>query len=355
MYSKKPMQSLNERGNVAKKGNGLDKAINTIQDAISNKSSGQNLNIAILSLPYGGRSELVDEIIDLYPHEVNRTIFSSITDSNRSLSLPERKGKIMIFDNCHYQYTRKIGGFEQIEGFLNKISSYDAGICITTWNIHSWNYLVQVLDIDKYFSLQVTVPSLDQDEIKDLLVSGSNKDIQFVNDSEEPDGKLRHFLKKSFMKKLTNKKFNLYTFHMLISDLIHVIKGGNDMDPESMILKEITKRSYGDSEIAKEIWHEWIDGNTVRTSNIKKAYVDIDLDDMGRFVLFLLIATEYITKEEIVDVINSEDNNKYLLMNKALFHLSGIGVITKNNGYYSIRPENIYSVIKYLESIRLVW
>lgn len=350
------MQNINEKDNAAKTSYGLDKAIDTIQDAISNKRPEKKLNIAIISLPYGGKSELVDEIIYLYPREVSRVTFSSITDGKNRPSIPEKRERIMIFDNCHYLYARKIGGFEQIEDFLSRISSSDGEICISTWNLHSWNYLVQVLDLDKYFTMHVYTPSLEQNEIRDFLLSSHNKDIQFINDSEEHYKKLIYFLKNPLVKKLTNNKLNLYNFHINFSYLISILKRKNNEDPESVIFKEITKLSYGNPGIAKNIWKEWFDDdNTMKTSNVKKAYADIDLDDTGRFILFLIIATGHINQEEIAAIVNSGDTNDDLLINKVLFQLSRIDVITKINGYYSIKPEMIYSVIRYLEDVRMVW
>nr|HML27170.1 hypothetical protein [Methanomethylovorans sp.] len=51
---------------------GMDEQIAAIQKAISDFEAGQRVNVAILALPYAGKSELVDEIVEMHPHDVTK-------------------------------------------------------------------------------------------------------------------------------------------------------------------------------------------------------------------------------------------------------------------------------------------
>ena len=333
---------------------GFDKAVETINKAISDNVPEKKLNIAILSLPYGGKSQLVEDIIQTYPGQTTRTTFSSVPKNKSDIPLPDKKERIMIFDNCHYLYTRKIGGFDTIEEFLNKMLLQDNGICITTWNIHSWNYLDQVLNISKYFSVKITIPSLEKEEMKDFLLQ-DNSDIEFVDDTQKEEKNVIEIARKPVLEKITKSKLHLYSVHINYSYLLSLLQRNNDESPESVILREITKISYGNPGLAKKIWTKWLDNNQIKVSSTTGAHIDIDLDNTGQFILALIISYGHITKNEIADSISWDCSGNSTEINKVFFQLSDMDLIVKDDNYYSIKPEKMYSAISYLEKIRQVW
>jgi hypothetical protein len=333
---------------------GFDKAVETINKAIDDTDPAKKLNIAILSLPYGGKSQLLEDIIYTHPSHTVRTNFSSVLKKRSDIPLPEKKEKIMIFDNCHYLYTRKIGGFDIIEDFLNRMLLQDNRICITTWNIHSWNYLDQVLNISKYFSLQIAIPSLEKDEMKDFLIP-DNSDIEFINDTQKEDKKIIEISKRPVLEKITKSKFHFYSIHVDYSHLFSLLKRNKDESPESIILREITKLSYGNPGLAKKIWVKWLDNNKIKVSTTSNAYVNIDLDDTGQFILAQIMSYGHITKDEISDIISWDCSDNSTEIDKVLFQLSDMDFIVRDDDNYSIKPEKMYSVITYLKNIRQVW
>ncbi len=235
---------------------GLDEAIEAVQKAISDFGSGQRVNIAIMALPFAGKSKLLDEIVKIHPHEVTKITFSSIISNREELPLLEETNKIMVFDNCHYLYMRKIGGFDVLEEFLKMVISSDDRLYITTWNIHSWNYLDRVMDIGKYFPVQLIIPQMDQEDLKKFLLSEYEQgEIQFVNDTEVREDKIFTIVKRPVAEKSIHSRINIYS----------------------------------------------------------------------------------------------------LKINKILFEMFHQNLIAKHADHYSVKPEKLHVVIKYLENIRLVW
>ncbi|WP_321416979.1 hypothetical protein [uncultured Methanomethylovorans sp.] len=335
---------------------GLDEPIATIQKAISGFESGQRLNIAIIALPYAGKSELVDEIVKIHSHEVTTVRFSSIISSKDEISLPENSTKIIIFDNCHYLYMRKVGGFDVIKEFLNMVLSSDERLCITTWNIHSWNYLEQVLDIGRYFPIQVKIPPLNTADMEKFVLSVyEENEIQFVDDSDKKNTKIFTSVKIPITEKITHRTINLYSFQINYTALrillFHIKK---DENAESVIFKELTKVSHGNPGVATEIWNKWLEYPLIKTSSINSDFGDIDLDDTGAFVLYIVLSMGHIRKEELEIIMNQSHNVDEIMINKIIFEMLNQDLIAKNDEYYSVKPEKLYVVIKYLENIRLV-
>lgn len=351
------MVSLDEQDSGNKLLFGMDEQIAAIQKAISDFEAGQRVNVAILALPYAGKSELVDEIVEMHPHDVTKVTFSSIIDNKDQIPLLGDSNKIMIFDNCHYLYMRKIGGFDVIEEFLNMMLSSDEILYITTWNIHSWNYLHRVLGIGKYFPVQVNIPSLNSADMKEFLLSAYDEgEIQFVNDTEVKDEKIFQVAKRPIAEKITHGKLNLYTLRINYVALQTLLFHRTPSESaESIIFKEITKISRGNPGVAKEIWNKWLQYPVIKTSSINIVHGDIELDSNGRFVLYIILSMGYITQAELKNILNLSCDADDMMVNRLLFEIISQNLIVKKDEYYSIRPEKLYSVVKYLENIRLVW
>lgn len=352
------MVTSDEQDSVKKLIFGMDEQIAAIQKAISDFEDGQRVNIAILALPYAGKSELVDEIVKMHPHEVTKVTFSSIIDNKDHIPLLGDPNKIMIFDNCHYLYMRKIGGFDVIEEFLNVMLSSDERLYITTWNIHSWNYLHRVLDIGRYFPVQVHIPLLNSADMKEFLLSAYDEgEIQFVNDIHVKEEKIFQVTKIPIAQQITHGKVNLYSLHINYVALRTLLFNRTPSETaESIIFNEITKISRGNPGVAKKIWNKWLEYPIVKTSSTKNIVPsDIELDSTGRFVLYIILSMGYIKKEELKNILYLSCNADDMMISRLLFEMLSQKLILENDEYYSILPEKLHVVVKYLENLRLVW
>ncbi len=80
----------------------------------------------------------------------------------------------MIIDDCQFLYARRIGGFDILEDFLKNVAS-SSNFFITTWNLYSWKYLDEVLDIGTYFPVQIVLPRFTAGDIKECILSCTKK------------------------------------------------------------------------------------------------------------------------------------------------------------------------------------
>jgi len=191
---------------------GFKDEIESIQKAITGFESGQKLDIAIISEPFAGRTTLVNAIDELTAHRVTKLSFSSIVKNKEAVMFPERPKKIIVIDNCHFLYMRRIGGFEIIEDFLKSVVSSN-NLFITTWNLYSWNYLDEVINIGQSFPIQVKLPKFSPSELKELILSGYKEDeLKFLDDVTSEDKRIIYFFRYPVTVKPLEKTINIPFF-----------------------------------------------------------------------------------------------------------------------------------------------
>ncbi len=149
--------------------------IANIQAAIADFESGKKLNIAIIAEPFAGRTAIANEIETINVQKVTRLNLLCPVKNRSEIALPEQSKRIVIIDDCQFLYTRRIGGFDILEDFLKNVAS-SSNLFITTWNLYSWKYLDEVLDIGTYFPVQIALPRLTAGDIKECILSMYEKD-----------------------------------------------------------------------------------------------------------------------------------------------------------------------------------
>ena len=113
---------------------GLRDEIGTIQAAIADFEIGKRLNVTIIAEP-GGKTTLSGEIEKINLNRATKITFSEIVRDKKEISLPDDSKRVVIFDNCHFLYMRKPGGFDIFYDFLDMISS-DQYLLLPGTSIH---------------------------------------------------------------------------------------------------------------------------------------------------------------------------------------------------------------------------
>ena len=107
--------------------------IKTIQDVIDNFEKGNPNHIAVISEPFSGMDYILDKITGDNSQKINNIkLFSPVTDKKFFTNFHTDK-EVILLRNCQFLYTKKIGGFNVFEAFLNNISSTDK-LFVTGWN-----------------------------------------------------------------------------------------------------------------------------------------------------------------------------------------------------------------------------
>jgi hypothetical protein len=342
---------MNESEEIHTQFIGFQAEIANIQTAVAEFECGHNLNIAIIGEPYSGKTILIDEIEKMNPEKITKLSFSSIVSNKDQIKIPEQSKRIVLIDDCNFLYLRRIGGFEIIEDFLKSVVSSDK-IFITSWNLYSWNYLDEVINIGKFFPVQIKLPKFTTDQIKEFLLSNyKEKEIRFEEDVEFEKEKVIEPRKYVVIIKHPEKKINIPYFKINYSLLkIRLLKKEERVAVEDIIFEKIHRISNGNPGVAKIVWQRSLEYPTIKPSKIKDESFNIDLDYNESFVLNIILSMKSIEKNALSKILGPD-----FQVDKIVFQLSRQGLVGEKNGSYFIKPESLKRIVEFLKKLRLVW
>ena len=329
---------------------GLGDEIERIQGALTDFESGQKVDIAIISEPFAGRTTLVNQIEKMTTHKVTKLSFSSRVKDKEELKIPEHPERIVILDNCHFLYLRTIGGFDLLEDFLKSILSSN-NLFITTWNLYSWNYLDEVLNIGQFFPIQLKLPKFTPGELKELILSGYKEgELEFIDDVTPEAKRVVNIVRYPVAIKRLEKSFTIPFFKLDFARLrFRLSRKEEKKKAEDIVFEMINRVSNGNPGVAKVIWAKSLEYPSIKPSSVREPSFKIELDYTESFILYVILSMESITEEELVEITGE------MKVDQILYRLAQQGLITVEYGYYKIRPEAVNSVVNYLKKSRVMW
>ncbi|KAF5040265.1 hypothetical protein DSECCO2_535260 [anaerobic digester metagenome] len=331
---------------------GLREEIGEIQSAIADFEVGKKLNIAIIAGTLAGKTALLGEIGRLNSTRSTGITLSRIVRDRKEISLPDNVKRIVLFDNCHFLYMRKTGGFDVFYEFLKMISSQER-LFITTWNLYSWRYLNEAFKIGKYFPVQIFVPSFEKKNLRTFILKRYGEaEIRFDDGKDSEKEPILYIAKYPLDLALLGKKMLIPVIKINISYLKgRFLKKEEIKSAEDRVFEKIYLESGGNPGVALRIWELGIDYPRIKPEYIGQFSYDIELEYEESFVLSLILSYQSLKKTEIIEMIGS-----VLRTDEILFRLIAQELVSKDEaGSYRVRPEALGSVIAYLEKLRLVW
>ncbi|MCD1295279.1 hypothetical protein CUJ83_09735 [Methanocella sp. CWC-04] len=326
---------------------GFSDEIDKIWKALNTLETGRKTNIAIISEPYAGKTTLINEIERLSIKKITKISLTKIVKNKEELSALDNSEPIVLIDDCQYLYMRKIGGFDVLEYFLDRVVDPDK-IFITTWNIFSWNYLNEIYQLDHYFPVVIKVPKFSQDMIKQLIMSRYQPDeVKFIEDVEARNKPLIHF----YMK---NVKIGPFTIDMPIPEINYknfegLYRKKEIVAPEDVVFKKTYNVSFGNPGTAVVIWNRSLEATTIKSSKIEEPIFNIDIDYSESFILSIILSMKTVSREDLKGIAGSRED-----IDKILYRLMTQGLITQDKDTYSITSEALYSIVAYLRKSRQV-
>lgn len=332
---------------------GFKEEIAGIQTAIADFETGHKLNIAIISEPFAGRTTLVNEIERINNLKVTRLSFSSVVKNSDEIILHDPSKRIVIIDYCHFLYMRKIGGFDVLQNFLKLVASSN-NLFITTWNLYSWKYLDAVMDIGRFFPIQINLSKFTTNEIKESILSMYKPgEIKFVEDAESEKENLIDIVKYPVTIKPLKKSINIIFLkinYQILKNMLGVRLFKKKVTIEDIIFQKINKISNGNPGVSKVVWQKSLNYPVIKPSMVKDFSFNIELNYNESFILSIILSMRYINKEELAEIVGPEYQ-----MDEILFRLVKQGLVAIEGDYCSIRPEALRSTVDYLKKLRLVW
>ncbi|MCZ7397525.1 MAG: hypothetical protein O8C59_03325 [Candidatus Methanoperedens sp.] len=291
---------------------GFQEELASIQTAIADFESGRKLNIAVMAEPFAGRTALLDAIEKMNPQKVTRLSFSSIVKNK--ITLPESPKRIILIDDCQFLYTRKTGGFDVLDDFLELVSPSNY-LFITSWNLYSWKYLDEVMNIGRYFPIQVSLSKFTAAEIKESILSKYKPDeIKFVEDVEFEKEKIIEVAKYPLALKLMKKSIpvNIPFLKINFDSIKFILRREEKVAIEDIIFEKILQVSNGNPGVAQVVWQKSLEYPVIKPGRIKEFTFNIDLDYTEAFVLSTILSMKSIKKEELAEIAEYEHTEEIL-------------------------------------------
>ncbi|MBN1236004.1 MAG: hypothetical protein JW999_08140 [Methanotrichaceae archaeon] len=337
---------------------GFNETLKTIQESIDKLQIEGRSNIAIVSEPFSGSSELLGKVAGIRPENTTKIYLRRLVKDKTLFEALTRSGGIVLVDNCHFLYMRKIGGFQMLDDFLNLVAS-SSKLFITTWNIYTWNYLSRLFPLQQIFPTKIELPKLNSQDLKEMIMSSCEWEMSFEEEQTSQEEKILQFTRTPFEVKPLNRTlqipvptFDYAALKSRLPDRFNGSKKKETVSVEDKVFNRLLDHSEGNPGVAKAIWMRSVSRaeGAIKPGDIIKPQHKIDLNYDQAFLLYIILCMERISIEELKDIIDPNAD-----VNRSVHDLKKNGLISVENELLSIMPEALHSIESYLKSMQLVW
>jgi len=337
---------------------GFEGVLKSVEEVIDKAGSGARSNIAVIAEPFSGRSELLYKIAELCGERESKIFLSRQVSDDTFFDTLRTSGDIVLVDNCHLLYSRRIGGFKRLDRFLNAASSSEK-LFITTWNQYSWSFLRFVFPLEKVFPVRIDLPRLGAEELKKMIMANCEWQMTFA---EEETGKKEEWLELSEfpvslgpLKRTLQVPLPRIDYFRLKSRIVEKVRPAQQKTEEASVEDRVFQRlrdsSDGNPGVAKAIWKRSVPKaeGAIKPGDIIKPQYKIDLSYDQAFLLYSVLCMECVGIEELKGIIDAGTD-----VERFVHELDRMELILTEGGLLSIAPEALHSIESYLKSVRLV-
>ena len=321
-----------------------------IQEALDAFEAGQRTAVALIAEPFAGRTTLLRAIEAMTSQKITKLSLSKPVTDKDAFTLPAEPAQIVLIDNCHFLYLRTIGGFRFLQEFLESLASAPH-LCITTWNLFSWNYLDQVINIGRYFPLRLALPKFTTAQLKEIILARYQEgEIEFLDDGTTENKRIVTTGRYPLIFKPLKAPLPIPTLHIDFNRLkFRLSRKREEKKAEDIIFETITRIANGNPGVAKQLWKKSLQYPTIKPSYVQDCSSKIELDYTESFTLYTILAMESIGAEELAAISGERK------LDTILYRLAQQGLITHERGYYHINPEALSCIEGHLKRVGVIW
>jgi hypothetical protein len=317
--------------------------------AIDEGLSGKITNIAIISEYLAGREELISKVEEVYQGRTKRI---TLTETLYDLSCLTNNDDvdIIIVENCRFIFRRMINGFDLLNKFIEILSKKEK-IWITTWNIHTWRYLIAVKNIESLFGKQIELKHKSQSDIRSIIISSQVSSLFYIIDPPVPRRMVLIRKYKEFTIPLINKTIAFSYYSIRLRLFIAILRNkSQDIEPSELIFERLYQISHGNPGIAFHIWQQASDAWEVRLSRLKPPVLSGISDPDTAYILSLIMMYEKVLISDLASSLPSD-----IQVNLVISKLRDKELVELKNGSVQIKPIALSGITKEMKRIRMVW
>lgn len=331
---------------------GLEKELQEITGAIERFGSGAPEHIAIVAEPLCGRTTIVTEIRRMYGDRVHYLPLEFVISASGIPDFSTFPEDIILIDNCRFLATRRIGGFDVLDAFLQtQISSKK--LFITTWNAFSWQYLSAVMNLDEYFPKVVTIGRMDTPVLKEMILSRYRPgEIRFLDDGAADRSMFYSLVHQNVRLPLIGTEVSIPWIKLNFTVMLRKLprKKRIQVSIEDVIFEKINRISRGIPGVAIMLWESSLNDHTISLAAINETAYTIDIDTNESYILTIILSMKSLHEKDLTAIAGSEMD-----IRRVLYRLVQQGLVVDDAGYYSIPPFALGPVIEYLKKTRRLW
>jgi len=316
-----------------------EKGADRLADALDATDS----TVAVVGPPFAGRESILDRAATALdaPTRVRIT-----PDDDPALPDADRP---LILDDCHHYYAHRIGGFEALDRFLDRLASA-SGRVVTSWNRYSWNYLDAVRDLSDAFRHVFTMPSLSADEIATEVRSTVDADPSF----EHPgDGRASLVTSVEYRVPVPFSDGSSRAVRLPTVDIDYLtgwLRRRESPTAEALVFERLARLADGNPGVARAVWEQCVASADVLTPSDVSLPVErgLDVGDDAARVLGVLVPKEVVTRHELAAVVPDVALTRTL-------RLLADGDFVVDDDPVRLRPGGLPSATDTLERRRWLW
>jgi hypothetical protein len=325
---------------------GLDHLFGALDDAVGAHVSDRGSNVAVVAEPLAGRDVLLDYAEETLGAAARRIEFGGVVDQ-----LPEfGNHEVVLIDDCHYLYTRDVGGFDLLDEFLER-AAVSSAMFVTSWNRYAWEYLTAVRDIDDVFPDVVAVPALSSGEMADLLLSNYATTMpEFVETGDA--GRVKTIgIDRESVALPGGRSVSLPVPELNLEYLTSraLSRSEEVQNTQAVVFDKLTRLSNGNPGVATTIWERSRQNGEIAPAYVEAADPNLDVGDEEAFLLEVLLAKGSASLSTLSAVLQQ------LPVDRLVQSLATRDLVRIENDTVAIDPEALHAIDDYLRGRRLVW
>ncbi len=308
-------------------------------DSLNDALADPGASVAVIADPFAGREAALDR--------AERALDGGDRTRVEPEGGPPSVGEEpLVVDDCHHLYARRVGGFDRIDAFLDRVAASSTQV-VTSWNRYSWQYLDATRDVADPFHHVLSVPAMASDRIADAIRARNEPLPTFES---PPSGHDSMFTAVTYEIPLPRRGPLSVEIPVVDIDYVSAWLGARDVpEPDAIVFERLERLSGGNLGVASAIWEQCVSGEAVVPDDLYRP-VDRSFDpgDGATEVLGVAVAKEAVTRDELAAVVPD------VRLDRTLHSLADHGFLTVDD-VVRLRPGGLPSALESLKRRRWQW
>lgn len=287
--------------------------------------------VAVVAAPYAGR----DAVLEVAVEETDAKRVD-LDPGDPPPAVPETGA--LVVSGCHHLFERRVGGFDRLETFLDRVAATDA-LVVTGWNRYAWGYLALAREAARPFDTTLALPGVDAEALATLVDREGTPATPVADEADE----LRPFERAETTLSVRGRDVSIA--YPRVNREYLLAQQTTDGSPETAVFERLERVSNGNPGVGLAVWDRAVgEDGTVSPSDVVDPVSGADLTGREAFCLRIALAKRRVVREELARVAEADA--------ATLRTLARAGFIERD-GAVQLRPEAVPRAVALTERRRL--